>query len=152
MLKLIASILICQGAGLLGSIFTTPNIKTWYASLIRPDIAPPNWVFGPVWTLIFTLMGISLYLLWRNDFKGAKLALLFFVIQIVLNIFWSVLFFGLHNPFWSFIEIIVLLIFIILTAIYFWKAHTWAGALFIPYVLWVSFASILNFEFWRLNS
>ena len=150
-LQLTTSILICQGAGLIGAIFTSPGVKGWYTTLIRPSFAPPNWIFGPVWTLLFTLMGIALFLLWRMDFKGAKLALLFFIIQFAFNIFWSVLFFGFHSPLWAFIEIIILLIFIILTIVYFWKANTWAGVLLLPYLLWVSFAMVLNFGYWWLN-
>ncbi len=149
--KLLIAIVICQLAGLVGSIFTAPNIGSWYATLNRPSFAPPNWIFAPVWTALFLLMGIALFLAWENKFKKARLGLLFFIIQLVLNIFWSALFFGLHNPFFALIEIIFLLIFIILTIKSFWKINLWAGILMLPYAVWVAFAMILNFFYWWLN-
>ena len=149
--RLFLTIVICQLAGLIGAFFTTPNIDSWYAGLIRPSFAPPNWVFAPVWTALFILMAIALFIAWENKFKKAKLGLLFFVIQLILNIFWSFLFFGLHNPWFALIEIIVLLIVIILTTIQFWKTNMWAGILMLPYIAWVGFATVLNFGYWWLN-
>lgn len=153
LLKLILSIIICQAAGFIGSIFTSRSIPTWYASLKRPSFAPPNWVFSPVWITLFVLMGISLYLVWRMLSRGQKLrtALILFAVQLVLNMLWSILFFGLQSPFAAFIEIVVLWMAILLTIIAFIRVSTAAAVLMIPYILWVSFAAVLNFFFWKLN-
>ncbi|HMB26213.1 MAG TPA: TspO/MBR family protein [Patescibacteria group bacterium] len=148
--KFLASIIICQMAGLIGSIFTTPQINTWYKTLTKPSIAPPNWIFGPVWTLLFVLMGISLFIIWNQKSKP-RLGILFFIAQLALNIFWSVLFFGLQNPYWALVEIVFLFIFIVLTIWRFWKKQIWAGLLLIPYAAWVAFATVLNFLIWRIN-
>jgi benzodiazapine receptor len=153
LIKLILSILICQAAGFIGSIFTSRSIPTWYASLKRPAFAPPNRVFAPVWTTLFVLMGISLYLVWRMLSSGQKVstALILFASQLVLNMLWTALFFGLKSPFAAFIEIVVLWIAILLTIIVFFRASSIAAVLLIPYILWVSFAAVLNFFFWKLN-
>ena len=154
LLKLIISLVICQLAGIIGSLFTSPSIPTWYASLEKPSFNPPNWVFSPVWISLFVLMGISLFLLWRNilEDQKAKIAILFFAIQLVLNMFWSVIFFGLKSPFFAFIEIIFLWVAILLTILKSLKVSKAAGALLIPYILWVSFAAVLNFSIWSLNA
>jgi benzodiazapine receptor len=151
--KLVASILICQAAGFIGSIFTTPSIPTWYATLQKPAFNPPNWIFAPVWTLLFLLMGISLFLIWQriSGNRAAKQALLVFGAQLVLNIIWSVLFFGLHNPLCAFIEIIVLWIAILATLVSTYRTSRIGGILLIPYILWVSFAAYLNLSLWQLN-
>jgi tryptophan-rich sensory protein len=153
LLKLILSIIICQAAGFIGSIFTSRSIPTWYASLKRPSFAPPNWVFLPVWITLFVLMGVSLYLVWRMLSRGQKVrtALILFAVQLVLNMLWSILFFGLQSPFAAFIEIVVLWMAILLTIIAFIRVSTAAAVLMIPYILWVSFAAVLNFFFWKLN-
>jgi benzodiazapine receptor len=152
-IRFIVSIVICQSAGLIGSLFTTPSIPTWYAGLQKPPFNPPNVVFAPVWTVLFFLMGVSLFLVWRFGFEKrvVKVSLILFFSQLVLNILWSVLFFGLKQPMLAFIEIVILWIFILLTIIYFFKVSRTASILMIPYILWVSFASILNFFIWRLN-
>ena len=149
-LKIAFFIVFCEVAGLIGSIFTTPSVSTWYASLNKPAFSPPNWIFGPVWSFLFLLMGISLYLLWEKKVK-AKTALILFGMQLVLNIFWSVIFFGLKNPTLALIEIIFLWIFILLTTLYSLKTSKLAAKLFIPYLLWVSFASFLNLQIVLLN-
>ena len=149
-IKLIISLVICQLAGVIGSFFNIKSIPTWYASLIKPSFNPPNWVFAPVWTTLFLLMGISLYLVWIKGFT--KQALIFFSIQLFLNILWSALFFGLKSPFLAFIEIIVLWAFILLTIIYFYRISKPAFYLLLPYILWVSFAAILNFYILVLNT
>jgi tryptophan-rich sensory protein len=151
--KLIISIIVCQLAGFIGSLFTTPNINTWYATLTKPSFNPPNWVFSPVWTTLFLLMGISLYLIWKQGFekKNVKNAILIFGIQLILNILWSILFFGLQNPLLAFIEIIILWLAILFTILVFYRIKKSAAYLLIPYILWVSFAAILNFFLWRLN-
>ncbi|RJR15047.1 tryptophan-rich sensory protein [Candidatus Microgenomates bacterium] len=143
---LIAAILICQTAGLVGSVFTFSAIPTWYATLSKPIISPPNWVFGPVWTILFTLMGISAYLVWQEGWqkKQVKDALRTFGEQLVLNALWSILFFGLKNPLLAFVEIIFLWILIVATMVKFYRLNNWAAYLLLPYLIWVSFASILN--------
>jgi tryptophan-rich sensory protein len=151
--KIIIAILVCQLAGVIGSIFTMSSIPTWYATLQKPSFSPPNWLFGPVWTTLFTLMGISLYLVWdrTSRSKETKKPLVIFGVQLVLNIFWSVLFFGLKSPFYSFIEIIILWLAIAFNIFKFYKISKNAGLLLIPYLLWVTVATILNFYIWMLN-
>jgi len=153
-LKVVFSILICQAAGFLGSLATTPSIATWYKTLAKPSFSPPNAVFGPVWITLYLMMSISLFLVWRQwgAAKGVRPALIIFFVQLALNTLWSVLFFGLHQPMWAFFEIVVLWLFILLTLILFWRLSRAAGLLLLPYLLWVSFASALNFAIWRLNA
>lgn len=152
-LKLIGAMVACEAIGSVGTIFTIPSIPTWYATLVRPSIAPPNWIFGPVWTTLFALMGIAIYIIWRKglDRKDVQMALGIFAGQFVLNVLWSVLFFGLHNPAWSLVGIIVLWIAILATIISFWRISRTAAWLLVPYIAWVSFAAYLNFQFWILN-
>ena len=153
-IKLIVSITICLFAGFLGSFFTIPAIPTWYATLTKPSFAPPNWLFFPVWTTLFVMMGISLYLVWRRGLEGqqVKNALVIFAVQLILNVLWSAAFFGLRSPLSGLIEISILWISIAFTIMIFMKISTTAGLLLIPYIIWVSFAAILNFMIWRLNS
>ncbi|MEO0089749.1 MAG: TspO/MBR family protein [candidate division WOR-3 bacterium] len=153
-LKLLLSILICQVAGILGSIFTTPAIPTWYLQLNKPPFTPPNWLFAPAWTTLFLLMGISLYLVWNQGWenKQVKKAILIFAIQLILNILWSFIFFTLKSLLFAFIEIIILWIAILLTIINFQKVSKPSAYLLLPYLLWVSFASVLNFSLLTLNS
>ena len=108
--KLIVSILICQGAGVIGALFTSPTISTWYTTIQKPSFNPPNWIFAPAWTLLFLLMGISLYFVWSKGWedKKIKIAVFVFGVQLALNIFWSILFFSLQSPLYAFIEIIIL--------------------------------------------
>jgi len=150
-LKLIVSIVICEFAGIIGSIFTTPAIGTWYAGLTKPSFNPPNWLFAPVWTLLFLLMGISLFLVWNSKSKSKKIAIYIFFGQLVLNILWSILFFGMKSPILGVFEIILLWIAILLTIISFVKISKPAGYLLIPYIIWVSFAAALNFALMVLN-
>ncbi len=151
--KLVFSLVVCQLAGLLGSFFTSPQIPTWYASLQRPSFSPPNWLFAPVWTVLFVLMGISTYLVWIKglESKEVRISLLIFGVQLALNVLWSFLFFGLQSPFFAFIEIITLWAAIASTILSFSKISKKAGLLLLPYLLWVSFALILNFYIWKLN-
>ena len=152
-LKLVASIILCQIAGLIGSFFTTPAIPTWYASLEKPFFSPPNWIFGPVWVTLYLLMGISLFVVWRrreNNLQKKKGFILFFI-QLILNAFWSVAFFGLKSPFLGLINILLLWASILFTIQHFLKISRTAAVLLLPYVLWVSFAAVLNFSFWILN-
>lgn len=151
--KLIVSIIICQLAGLIGGLFTSQAIPSWYRALNKPGFTPPNWLFGPVWTLLYLFMGISLYLVWKSDAVGnAKtLAMVFFFIQLGLNVLWSFLFFFLKNPLAGFIEIIVLWIFILITILLFYPLSKTGSLLLIPYIMWVTFASVLNYCLWHLN-
>jgi len=150
-LKLIISILIPFLASIIGGFFTANSISTWYSTLNKPFFNPPSWIFGPVWTLLYLFMGIALFLVWTSKSKNKKYAYVFFGIQIFLNALWSILFFGLQNPLFAFIEIILLWIFILLTIIYFYRIHKKTIYLLIPYILWVSFAAVLNYFIMILN-
>jgi benzodiazapine receptor len=152
-LKLAASIILCQMAGFIGSIFTTPAIPTWYESLRKPFFNPPNWIFGPVWVSLYLLMGISLFVIWqkREDKLQKKKGFMLFFAQLILNAFWSVAFFGLKSPFLGLINIILLWVAIFLTIQHFLRISKTAAVLLLPYVLWVSFAAVLNFSLWILN-
>jgi len=174
--KFVISILICQSAGVVGSFFTTPAIKTWYAFLIKPSFNPPNYVFAPVWIALFFLMGISLYLVWvknwhieikageekqktwnpisRKLYTGSwreENVVAIFALQLILNILWTVIFFGLKLPGLAFFEILMLWFAILYTVVNFHRISKLAGLLLLPYILWVSFAAVLNFSVWQLN-
>ncbi|MFA5141861.1 MAG: TspO/MBR family protein [Candidatus Woesearchaeota archaeon] len=148
---LIISLLIPQLAGGLGALFTTPMIPTWYSTLIKPSFNPPSWIFGPVWTTLFLLMGYSLYLILLSKSKDKNKAIVIFTIQLALNVFWSILFFGQQCPKCAFIEVIALWISIVATIIAFRKISKTAAYLLIPYLFWVSFAAILNYYLMILN-
>jgi tryptophan-rich sensory protein len=143
----------CELVGASGAIFNVTAIPTWYATLTRPSLAPPNWIFGPVWTSLFLLMGIALWLVWDGGVKRreVRIALWLFVWQFALNVLWSALFFGLRNPGAALIEIIVLWGSIVATIMAFRKVSWPAAWLLAPYLLWVSFAAYLNAAFWWLN-
>jgi len=151
--ELIACIGICLGVGFIGSVFTAPAITSWYAFLNKPFFNPPNWIFGPVWTLLYILMGISVYsvLTTRPKSDGYNHALQLFALQLVFNFLWSVIFFGLRNLLAAFLEIIILWIAILLTWQKFKKISRTAANLLIPYIAWVSFALILNLAIVFLN-
>jgi tryptophan-rich sensory protein len=151
--KLLISVVISLSAGFIGSIFTNPNIETWYATIKKPSIAPPNWVFAPVWTILFLLMGIAAYLVWRQGWSNPQVrtAVVIFLIHLIVNILWSAVFFGLRAPMAAFFVIIALWLLILVIIILFANITVTAGILLIPYLLWVSFASVLNFMLWRLN-
>lgn len=153
LLKLIMGIALCLGAGLTGSFFTSPNIPTWYAQLQKPAFAPPNWVFGPVWTLLFVLMGIAFAMIWNKYgiVKGAAVAITLFLIQLLFNIFWSAAFFGLRSPLLGLIDILILLILIFATIRSFYQVSHVSAYLLVPYAGWVSFATILNTAILILN-
>ena len=151
--KLVFSIIICQLAGAIGSIFTSQSIAGWYTSLNKPFFNPPNWVFGPVWITLYLLMGVSLYLVWIRGINKpkVKIALAIFGIHLFLNASWSIIFFGLRSPFYAFLEIILLWLAILLTMTKFYKISKTAAYLLIPYIIWVTFAAILNYSIWVLN-
>ena len=136
-------------AGWVGSRYM-PGV--WYESLTKPAWNPPNTVFAPVWTLLYVLMAVAAWLVWRRaGFSGAGAALTLFVVQLVFNALWSYLFFGLHRPDLAFADIVVLWFTILAVAVLFWRQDWRAGALLVPYLAWVGFASCLNFALWRLN-
>ncbi len=174
--KLIISIVVSECAGIIGAIFTTSSIAGWYAGLAKPALNPPAWVFGPVWTILFALIGIALFLVWKNDWKVVhhlfaekrkawnKLSqrlwmgdlqkvniITLFWMQLVLNILWSVLFFGLHLPGAAFFEIMALWFSILYVAVNFWRVSKTAAWLLAPYLVWVGFAAYLNLAIWMLN-
>lgn len=140
-------------AGIVGSIFTISSVDSWYATLVRPALNPPSFVFGPVWTILFALMGIAAFLVWERgwDRKDVKIALSVFSFQLILNILWSIIFFGMRSPGGALIEIIFLWIAIIFTIITFARISRTASWLLAPYILWVSFAAYLNYAIWMLN-
>ena len=152
-IKLIVSIVICLVIGNIGTLFTMPNIATWYATLNKPGINPPNWIFGPVWTTLFVLMGISLFLVWKNDKKDENRRMFFivFAVNLILNVMWSIIFFSLHLTGLAFFEVIMLALSIVLLIVLSWKISKGAAYLLVPYLLWVSFASFLNYNIWYLN-
>lgn len=149
---LVISLMICFAAGGMGGLATTQGLDAWYDTLNKPTWNPPNWIFAPVWTTLYGLMGIAVWLVWRGgDRKDVKSAITMFTIQLVLNSVWSVLFFGMQNPGGALIEIVVLWLAIVATTILFFRRSAIAGGLMTPYLLWVSFASFLNFTIWNLN-
>ena len=152
-IPLVLSIGVCFLAAGIGSRFTTSAIDTWYTTLQKPFFNPPNWIFGPVWTLLYLIMGISLYIVWIAKVeKKAKLqGITFFFIQLALNVLWSILFFGLKSPTAALIGIIFLWLAIFLTIRSFLQISKKAGWLLIPYLVWVSFATILNLSIVILN-
>src|SRR3989344_3102938 len=173
--KLIITVVISELAGLIGAVFTTPSISTWYATLPKPALNPPAWVFAPVWTILFALIGIALFLVWKQDWKvvnplwekGRKAlnpwserlwtgdlqrfnTIAVFAVQYLLNFFWSYVFFGLHRPGAAFFVIIALWTGILYTMINFYRISKLAAWLLVPYILWVSFAGYLNYSIWQL--
>ena len=150
---LIGSVLLCNCAGLLGSLFTTTGPGSWYSTLIKPTFNPPAWIFAPVWTLLYILMGISLYLVITEGMKGrdVRIPLLVFTIQLILNLLWSYAFFGLESTFFGLLVIILLWISIVATMILFYPVRKAAAWLLVPYILWVSFATLLTYTIYSLN-
>ncbi len=149
-LKLIASILLCQLAGAIGSLATFSNITGWYLALNKPFFTPPNWVFGPVWIILYTLMGIALYLIWQSK-ASKRPALQVFGFQLFLNALWSLVFFGAHEMLGGLIVIVLLWLAILWTMVKFWKMDKRAGWLLVPYIVWVTIATALNAGVWLLN-
>ncbi|MCX6813595.1 MAG: tryptophan-rich sensory protein [Candidatus Azambacteria bacterium] len=151
--KLGVSILLPLLAGAVGSFFTMPAVNSWYKEIAKPPFNPPNWIFGPVWTLLYILMGIALYLVWQSGVgaKKKKIAVSVFTAQLALNILWSVIFFGLKNFNFSFVELVALWGLILINLVLFSKIKKIAGWLLLPYLFWASFAAVLNFFIWQLN-
>ena len=152
-IKLVISIAVPLVVGGLSGFATARGVATWYPTLIKPSFNPPAWIFGPVWTLLYIMMGVAAFLVWRLGIatEGVKLALAVFAVQLSLNGLWSILFFGMHAPGWALIEIGVLWLAIVMTIVLFWRVSPTAGMLLVPYWAWVSFASVLNASLWWLN-
>jgi tryptophan-rich sensory protein len=150
LLALVVCTLICFAAAAIGGIWTSRSVGTWYKELQKPSWNPPSWVFGPVWTALYLMMGISLWLVWRERAPALPLGL--FALQLVLNAAWSGLFFGLRLPGAAFAEIVLLWLAILATVLTFRPIAPVAAVLLLPYLGWVSFASVLNFTIWRLNA
>ncbi len=151
-LSLLPFVVVCFGAAGIGSRFTRASVNTWYPQLQRPQWTPPNWIFGPVWTCLYLMMAISAWLVWRaSGWAYARFALSLFAIQLVLNVLWSIIFFGMRKVGPAFAEILLLWMMIIATAVAFYPISLLAAWLLIPYILWVVFASYLNFRIWQMN-
>jgi len=151
--KLIIAVLIPLIAGFIGGFFTFASVNDWYATINKPSFNPPSWVFGPAWTILYILMGVSLYLVWIKGIESrrAKIAVILFAFQLFLNVLWSLLFFGLRSPYYAYLEINFLWVSILITMIAFYHVSKKAAYLMVPYILWVSFATILNFFVFMLN-
>jgi len=144
---------ICLGAELLASMLTRPSVQGWYANLSKPPWTPPNWLFGPVWTLLYLMMALAAWLVWRQaGLAAAKVPMAWFVIQLMLNVTWSGLFFSLRMPGAAFLEILLLWCAILATLIAFWRLTSLAGWLMLPYLVWVTYAAALNLAIWRMNA
>ncbi|MFN8325447.1 TspO/MBR family protein [Flavobacterium sp.] len=153
-LRIAAIVLTCLAVGYFSSLITRENIPTWYVTLKKPIFNPPNWVFAPVWTILYIMMGIAAGRVWNkvdNDLQNVKKGMYFFIVQLALNALWSYLFFGIHNLFLSLIEIILLWLMIYETMVQFKKVDKLASKLLIPYLVWVSYATILTASVWYLN-
>ena len=152
-MKLVISILIPLLIGAAAGMFTSSGVNGWYALANKPWFNPPNWIFAPVWTALYVMMGISLFLIWKTeaDKNIKQVAIFLFIAQLVLNFFWSFIFFKLQPPGWAFAEIILMWVMILLTILWFGKINAAAAWLLVPYICWVSFASVLNYSIWRLN-
>ena len=149
--KIILCVIICTSLGFLSGLSTADSITNWFQFVKKPSWNPPNWLFAPVWTLLYILMGISVALIWHSNSNNKKKAIGLFIIQFTLNLCWSIIFFNQHMPGLAFVEIIVMLIFIILTTVSFYKINKTAAYLLLPYICWVSFATVLNGTIWFLN-
>ena len=151
--KLVVIILLCLATGYLGSLFTRQSIPNWYADLQKPSFNPPDWIFAPVWTILYLMMAVSAFIILSKDLNNSKVKIAFivFLIQLLLNGLWTPIFFGAHLIFVALIEIIILWLSIILTIVLFWKVSIPAALLLLPYILWVTFAAVLNAAIWLLN-
>ena len=151
-IKLIICCGLVLGIGLAGAFFTT-NSSEWYQALAKPAFTPPGWVFAPVWTVLYLLIGVSAFLVWRKGLANAagKTAAAAFILQLIFNALWTPIFFGLKQPLIAMMDIVMLWLAIITTIISFWKVSRPAAILLVPYIIWVSFASVLNFSIYWLN-
>jgi len=142
----------CELAGVVGAIATMESVGTWYKEIAKPWFTPADWVFGPVWTVLFAVMGVAAWLVWRErNNRAAKIGLVLFFVQLGLNVLWSFAFFGARSAPLGMLDIILLWCAIAAATWYFFKVSRWAGGLMIPYLLWVSFATVLNYSIWQMN-
>ncbi|MDP2704899.1 MAG: TspO/MBR family protein [Patescibacteria group bacterium] len=153
-ISLIVFILIAYAAGALGAQPVAESIDTWYAELVKPAWNPPSFVFGPVWFVLYTLMGIAVWRVWNRRYSNplSENAFIFYAMQLTLNAAWSPLFFGLHSPFLAFLDISVLAFLVATTTAIFWRIDKTAGKLLVPYFCWTVFALVLNLSIWQLNA
>jgi len=143
---------LCLAVSALGAAATATSVGTWYRTLAKPPFNPPDWIFAPVWTALYFMMALAAWRVWRRDgLRQARAALTLFALQLALNLAWSVLFFGMRAIAAALVEIVVLLVAILATALVFWRRDRVAGMLFVPYASWVAFAVVLNAALWRLN-
>ena len=151
--KLIIAIIIPVAVGAISGFFTATGVESWYQTINKPSWNPPGWIFGPVWTTLYVMMGIALFLVWKSDSSDVlkKTAIALFAIQLILNFFWSFIFFDQQQIGWALVEIIVMWFFILLTIFAFGNVSKLAAWLLVPYMSWVSFATILNYTIWKLN-
>lgn len=151
--KIFIAVLVCLGIGFFSGFATQSSIDTWYESLNKPSFNPPDWIFAPVWILLYILMGIAAGIVWSKGYyhKWVKTAMYHFIFQLLFNGLWSIVFFGFRSPGLALLVIIVLLVLILLTYKWFKIVSKTAAYLLIPYLLWVVFATILNFSIWQLN-
>ena len=152
--KLVGSVLLCEAAGVVGSVFTRDSLRDWYPTLQKPSFTPPDWMFGPVWTVLYAMMGVSLYLASRQREEDAAVettARVLFAVQLMLNTLWTYIFFGRRSPGWALVEISLLWVAIASTTLSFFRVSRTAALLLLPYLLWTSFAAVLNYSIWRLN-
>lgn len=150
--KLVSSLAITLVTGALAGIATANAIDTWYATLNKPSFNPPNWLFAPVWTILYILMGIALYIIWNLPQSTArKTAMILFFVQLTLNFLWSFIFFNMHQTGWALVDIGAMLVAIVACIYFFEPLSVRAALLLVPYVAWVGFASVLNYSIWMLN-
>ncbi|HSC08546.1 MAG TPA: TspO/MBR family protein [Steroidobacteraceae bacterium] len=152
LLGLAAFVALCFGAAALGGLVTAESVTTWYPTLNKPAFNPPDWVFGPAWTLLYLMIAVAGWRAWRaSRTVGVRPAMALYAVQLALNVAWSFLFFGARSIGFALAEIVLLLTVIVINLVMFWRVDRLAGWLLVPYAAWVSFASILNFALWRLN-
>ena len=151
--KLIISIAIPLAVGGIAGIFTSSSVNGWFTTITKPSFNPPNWLFAPVWTALYIMMGIAFFLIWKSDaatkIKNAAMGLFF--LQLAFNFLWSFIFFYAHQPGWALVDILLMWLAILCTIIYFTKISAIATWLMVPYICWVSFATVLNYAIWKLN-
>lgn len=152
-IKLIIAVAIPLVVGGISGYFTVTGVESWYLTLQKPSWNPPNWIFGPVWTTLYVMMGIALFLVWKEDTSSElkAIAVILFAVQLLLNFFWSFIFFKLEQPGWAFVEILVLWLMLLACIFAFGQVNKTAAWLLVPYISWVSFATILNGTIWKLN-
>lgn len=150
---IVIAVTVCLVIGFLSSFATQSSVNDWYVGLNKPGFNPPNWIFAPVWTLLYIMMGVAAGIVWAKGFYHiwVKTALYHFGFQLLLNAAWSIVFFGFRQPFWALIVILTLLILLLLTIKWFRVVSSLAALLLVPYLLWVCFATVLNYKIWELN-